>query len=503
MRAFSTPIVVCLISQLILGITALDAQESEETWSAILYDHGLNALVDLSPSGVEVTFLPNLDYDPRPFEPLHLWYSHFGHMMVTDDERYLISLVPRGNLDLREPVVTNLITKETMLVGLPPMADEEIFAGYYRVGAFNPEMTEVALPYVSHDTTSGFGCCDSGGIVTIDLAMGAITHTLDIDETFNRPTAWVDDWTNEGIWFAPRCSACTPEYTYTYQLWNPDTDTISATDVFNDRQRSERLATTDELLFSESHPDYPLGGPASRWLLNVVSVYQSGQHPPDVPGQVIYYDDENLDFDMRAHWIMNGRAFLVTNDLHHNVVVFRDGRQLTWDYDNEEYFLGMTSEGWLAIDHATNQVRHYVVSDETIARQTLYHARGGIQVASIKMAPVTEELPPFVMDIDPPDDVFCPAALPTQFEAGDWAEVIVDHQEYPIAALFLGDGEFEDTSWEDMQMLPLGAQVQVLDGLACTSNGWGYLKVAYQGRIGWMLEVWQTLYYLAPIPAPE
>jgi hypothetical protein len=476
-----------------LSVVAI-VTKAESVWSVTLYDHGLNALVELSPSGEHITPLPDVNYQPRPFESISQWYMDFAtSVKMTDDRRYLVSIAQQN-----EAIITDLATNETRPVAIPSLEEEEIFI-LFHFGAFNTEMTEVALPYVSHDLTSGSGCCDSGGIITVDLTSGAIVNRLDIDSIYNASTAWVDYWTSEGIWFSPRCSTCTPPNTYTYQVWNPETVAIVDTDVFNDNQYSERLIGTGELLYSENNLAFPLGGVSFPLRLNVVALYQPGDYPPDTDGQIVYYDGENLDFDVRAHWIMGGRAFLVTKNLQHNVIVFRDGQNRIVDYDSMEFFVAMTDDGWLTIDRTTNTIRHYTASNEVISGQPLYQALGEIIVVNKQLQETREELSPFSVEISPPDVVFCPGALPTRLQPGDWAETLYYDPASVFGSFFIGDVEVSDISYDNHETLPLGAHVRILEGPVCAPYGGTYVKVAYQGVIGWLLEIYQTGYFLAPV----
>jgi hypothetical protein len=475
------------------------AAQPDPAWWVMLYDHGLNSLVELAPSGINVLSLPDIGFPPREMSNQYRGWYRASRIMVTDDRRYLVSLIQRTDPYVREAIITDLVTKQIIPVAIPPLIKDEVFVSY-SFGAFNPAMTQIALPYVSHVLTSGFGCCGWGGIAVVDLATGAILHTLNIKETYNESTAWVDDWTEEGIWFSPRCSACTPPTTFTYNVWDPLTDSVVETRVFKDALQSEQLPATGELLYSENHPDFFLGGSVSYDPPNnAVVLYQAGEYPPSDPGQVVYYDEHNLDFD-DATWIMNGQAFLVEKREQHSVVVLRNGQQLTIDYPNPEHFIAPTSDGWLTFDRERQQVQHYIVTEAETTRRTLYQAQGEVEVAHVHLPPINE-LPPFEIDITPPDEFFCPGALPSRLQPGDWAEVIADHEEAPILALMVGDVAFEERSVEHMEPLPLGAHVQVLEGAAC-ANGWVYVKVRYQDTVGWILELYQMDYFLNPVSLP-
>lgn len=472
--------------------------ESTQTWSVTVYDSGLNALVELSPNGNTISYLPDVDHEPRPFENYSFWYTDFSQVASTDDGHYLISIIQQEDPYEQYAIITDVTTGQTRIIPKPPLEDTEFFVSY-RFGAFNPEMTEVALPYVSHDTTTGFGCCANGGIVIANLETGTISHLLDADKTFNfnKSTAFVDNWTIDGIWFSPTCSACTPIYHYFYQIWNPNTGTISQTDVFHHRHNLERLPTSGEILYSENNPNFPLGGPCFPPRLNVVSLYKANEVPPNTSGKIVYYDYENLDFNKKAHWVNGGRAFLVSKALH-NVVVFRDGHQITIDYENQQYFLAMTDDGWLTFNRSNNQIQHFVVLADKVLSQTIYEGYGDIEVSNIQLSPNKSELSEFTYDITPPDVQFCPGALPTRLKIGDWAEVIADQEEIAIARLVVGDVEFDDMSYENLEILPLGAYIQVIEAFKC-SHDWGYVKVNYQGRIGWILEIYQMSYHIAPV----
>jgi hypothetical protein len=242
-----------------------------------------------------------------------------------------------------------------------------------------------------------------------------------------------------------------------------------------------------------------LGGESFPLRLNVVALYQRGDYPPDTDGQIVYYDGENLDFDVRARWIIGGQAFLVTKNQQHNVIVFRDGQNRIVDYDSMEFFVTMTDDGWLTIDRATNVIRHYTASNAVISGRSLYHAVGQIVVVNKQLLETPEELPPFSVEISPPDVVFCPGALPTRLQPGDWAETLFYDPESVFGPFFIGDVEFSDIYNGNHETLPLGAHVRILEGPACAPYGWSYVKVEYQGVIGWLLEIYQTGYLLAPV----
>ncbi|MEO1256685.1 MAG: hypothetical protein AAFY41_17620, partial [Bacteroidota bacterium] len=283
----------------------------------------------MSSSEVNTLALPDIGYEPEEFRNMPRWYSDYRDR-ITSDEQYAVFFVERDDSHHMDVYILDLNTHDYSIVELPTLDDEEIWGGY-SMGVFSPDMSMMALPYLSHVPRSG--CCNSGGIVVVDLASGLILHRLDIDEMYGRATAWVDYWTEEGIWFSPRCGGCAPVLKHHYIIWNPETSELTETQMFHDRDHAEQLHTTGEVLLSANHNDFPLGSdrfPFS-YQLNVVTIHQSADNLFDRDGQIVFYYDDFLNFDKTPQWIMGGQAFLVTKDRRQNAVVFRDGETLFFD----------------------------------------------------------------------------------------------------------------------------------------------------------------------------
>lgn len=357
-------------------------------------------------------------------------------------------------------------------------------------------MIQVALSYVSHDMTSGFGCCDSGGIVIVDLLDGEITHHLDIDEQFQKVTAWLGEWTAEGLMFAPRCNNCTPKYEISYLLWHPEQNAIADTGIFHNWVYAERLTTTGELLYADSNIDFPVGGVGYPGNVNVISIYQAEENPDEIEGQIVFFDLDHIDFDTPAHWIANGKAFLVNE----SIIVFRDGHQVGLEYETPQRFLTMTTNGWLTFELENYAIHQYIVGKRSISHKLLYQSHSQIELANVQLQQNQIELPPFEINLHPPADItFCPGTMPTRLEIGDWAQLITPYEESIGSSLILDDDDSENSESINSEFLPLGAHIQVVGGIRCESNGTQYINVSYQGRIGWIMESMWTSYNLAPV----
>lgn len=133
--------------------------------------------------------------------------------------------------------------------------------------------------------------------------------------------------------------------------------------------------------------------------------------------------------------------------------------------------------------------------------ETLYVPDGDIIIVNVQN-PSPSDLSPFLQDIVPPDDVrFCPGTVPTQFEAGDWAKITVDQRGFPLAQFFVGNFELDKGSGlgSTRQIVPLGSYVEILESPGCSPYGWSYVRIRYHNTIGWLLEIYGTNYYLAPL----
>ncbi|GEM_PF-4889437 len=477
-------------SLLIVFSFALYASETDRVWTAVLYDESANSLVMLAPDGVTTYPLPNVGYQADVIK-------------VSDDFRYAIGLFNNhyDNNLIDEVTIIDLNTNIVRYIPPLPLEDNEIFVDYTRM-AFKYDMTEIAVAYISHDMKGGFGCCDSGGIVIVELASGEITHHLDIDADVSIPSmssAWLDAWTREGLWFAPRCATCTPTPKFFYQIWNPYDDTVTPTTRYDDLMYAERLESTGELLYGENHDDYPAGGLTfinDYVALNVVSIYQLDESPPDTDGQVVYFDIENLQFE-RPHWVMGGQAFLIQGAK--NAIVFRNGALIEFDADwKSTEFLVMTTDGWLAKDAMTGEVLHYSVENNQVVRDVLYQSHGRLILANHLLEPLRGQLPAFTQDIAPPDEPFCYGNLPVQLHIGDYARTLNSNS--VLGGLWIGDGDVDDKTHDNVLPIPVNSIVRIIDGTECLDHVW--VKVDYKGKIGWMVETWWGIYYLEPIDPP-
>ncbi len=476
---------IVMFLSLLFVIPITLARETTTDWTIILYEEDTNSIISLQPDGVTRQVLPNVGYGAQVIK-------------VSDDFRYAVGLFYNHyvNRYVDEVTIIDLMTEEVLYVPPPPLEDGEFFVEYEQI-LFSPDYSEIAVAYTSHDANSGFGCCGFGGIIIVELSTGEITHHLDVDNTFDNigiSSSWFDEWTPEGIWFAPRCWACTPPVKFFYHLWNPDNDTVVSTNRYDNIRYAERLEATGELLYGENHIDYPAGGLVfiNEFVgLNVVSVYQPDESPPDTEGKVVYFDIDNLQFE-RPRWIMGGQAFLVggTKD----VIVFRDGTQLNLgDIVRGLYFVAMTDNGWLMTNPNTSELLHFTIEHNQVKFDVVYKQNGSISVVNALLDSSQNPLTPFENEILSPNKPLCFRNLPNRLSVGGYAKV-----DYlgPMFGLWVTEGSVDDISHDDWILLPIGTVVQVISEPECLSEVW--VKVKYKGVTGWMVETWWGSYYLEP-----
>ncbi|GAB5493835.1 MAG: hypothetical protein Phog2KO_40500 [Phototrophicaceae bacterium] len=462
--------------------------QSSINWEITLYDEEIDALVRLTEAGSQIIEIPPISYDILPNNPHEI---EIVERQLSDDGHYLLTFFYSFAPFQRDVVITDMQNGESRRAELPELADTEFFVSYL-LGAFNPEMTSIAMPYV--DYMSG------GGIAIVDLDTGVVTHKLNVRELYGLSTAWVNDWTDDGILFAPRCYGCQPKWRYFYRLWDIESDLITRTTIYNDVRNLDRLSTTGDVLYAENNPDFPLGGAGYPPRENVVTFYEENDIITQSSGQVVYYNEAYPNEDPRPRWVKNGEAFLVYQYQDHDMLIFRDGHNISFGSDPEQHFLSVSRDGWFSINREDAVISQFIVSSNSVTEHILYESDASIQITNVQSDIVDDvDLSEFSIEVEAPDVFFCPSALPTQFEIGDWATVTADQKRIMIAAFIESHLDYEDLVWGNhrLESLPIGTQVLVL-GHACADGGWAYLRVAYQGRIGWILEIYQTGYHLAP-----
>jgi hypothetical protein len=501
MRVVMVLCIVGVIGGSLGGAGAPAAAQPEANWSLIVYDTGLNALVELTAAGSTVLPLPEVAY----LQPgIERDFMHFEYLDVnlTPDRRYLVAVDNPKDPDQPPALIVDLTDQSVISVDYPTFSDGE-YLEQYNFGAFNPALTEAVLTYRSRILSDPGGRRVSGGIVTVDLATGRITAQYRYDPLLSQlpdsaSIPRVEGWTPAGIKVVVRCHECygPTTATYWYQVLNPATGELMGAREYYRPFQCWQLLPTGELLSAENHPEYPLGIEGWRGDDNVIAVYAPGEHPPDAAAQVIYFSDAG-DYFM-PFWIMAGQAALISID-DHNLVIARDGRQMTVDYPDNETFRTMTDDGWLTANQRQWQIIQYRVSDTEITRELIYQGQGWLETAYIDYPAVPERLPPFVREIAPPAVFFCPGSLASQFEPGDWAE-LTGYED--TQAIWDGEGEFNPRElWLSGSALPDHAIVQILGEPRCI-GGFELIKVDYQGRTGWVIELGRTSYNLIPAEAP-
>lgn len=436
------------------------AAQPEASWSIIVYDTGLNALVELTAAGSTEIPLPEVAY----LQPgIERDFGHFEYLDVnlTPDRRYLVAVDHPQDPDQPPALIVDLAAQSVITVDDPSFSDGE-YLEQYNFGAFNPAQTEAVLSYRSRIPSGPGRCCDSGGIVTVDLATGRITAQFREDALLSQlPDSMsiprVEGWTPAGIQAVIRYHESYGPVTakYWYQVLNPATGQLMGAREYSSLFQCWQALPTGDLLSAENHPEYPLGITGWRGDENVIAVYAPGEHPPDAAAQVIYFSDAG-DFFM-PYWIMAGQAALISID-DHNLVITRDGRQMTIDYPDNEAFRMMTDDGWLTGNQRQWQVIQYHVSNAEIMRELVYQGQGWLETVYIDHPAVPERLLPFAVEIAPPDVFFCPGSLASQFEPGDWAEL--DGYEATLA-IWDGEGEFAPLDlWASGDALPNHAIVR-------------------------------------------
>jgi len=470
--------------------------QQDNDWEVVVYDNQRQALIVLDPNGIREYYLftPPFGRSNRP--------DDVTINISSDHGTAIVSFTYYGNENI-DPIYESYIFDldnlgEGRLIPKPPLGENEIYGGY-RSGAFSPDNTQVILPYISHDITSGYGCCDSGGMVIIDLATATITKHVAYKVVLVSVVR-INEWTEQGIFLFRGPYGEFPYNGFTYQLWDPVIDRFSETTRFENLYFGDRLSSNGDVIISVNHPDFPVGGSLSGSPeRNVVEFYQNSEIPGEQVGQVVYYELDNIGH-WRARWVLDGQAFLVQHN-QSGVLVFRDGSMYHFTFSSEQSFLSITPDGWLMVEDETSRIFHYQFHNVMVDYSMLADLVGEIELVSAPTL-LTQELEPYAVNISPPDGFFCRGFLPSRLQINGYARVIVQSDESPFTAFRPGVNRWGSASATVVPPLPYGAIVKVLYGPECGTWEADWL-VEYEGQIGWMYEGAFTTYYLAPAESPD
>ena len=473
-------------------------------WQVIFYERSTHSVIKITADYVQVIELAD-ELISNYTDDVESYPSN-----ISPDGRYfLLTFTPYGGTS-NPTFLIDLTTPQAYIkLPEPELNTDEIFVGYnhWQNGSFSPDGTKVALAYVSHDITSSYGCCGSGGIVTIDLTTESVMQQLTLDAFLNPDvntlgnTAWMGDWAENGIEFSPRCSNCTPPDDFIYYLWNPDSNAFTKTSKFDNERQVDRLATTGEFIYGHSHPDYPPGDGYYGYVdqRSAIELFQENEIPFKDTGQVIFYDTGFIGYS-KAHWVANGQGFIVIEN-QKGVFILRDGQRLDFEATPASIFLGMTANGWLLGDTEDGLIMQYAYVAGQLIVSEVVRLTGQFQpmgVVNLPTARPDEVLPSFDINIPPPDVVFCPGSLASNLKSGDIAEIIFALSGAPLVHFRIYDADGID--WpNDFRMLAVGEIVTVIDGPRCDNPGLLYWTVEHNGRFGEMIEVARSTYYMQPI----
>jgi hypothetical protein len=398
-RAILSPLIMALATVVISNSAA---QPPADEWTAI-YDSSFNGIVIVHPDRLRFIQLPEIP-DQR------VSTGDISQVAISADWRYVITttlIYEKDDLDRDRAVfqifINDLEDRQVSVVPSLELSSPYPFFNYWW-GAFSPDQTQVALAYT--DSAARFG-----GIAIVNLASAEVVAELIVSEGTNAG-AWVDRWTEEGIWYSPRCSQCAPEHRYTYSLWEPTSDSLEETSIEYWYQKSDRFWPTGELVIAEyllvsDPPDYrDYVGVATE--PTEVLLFELGSELSTTDGAAVTPPDHEVLW-ANPRWIANGHGYVLdVDDTNHALAVMRDGRIYSVDYTEPQRFLSSTSDGWLTISlpnsdsPGLSMVYRHNLTRDGVRSEIVYSTEGAVLLAGNASRELMNALPPFLVQTSEP-----------------------------------------------------------------------------------------------------
>lgn len=470
--------IILAVILLVVPLAGSAAQDQVFAWEVRVYDASQNAVLTIVPTGISQTVSV-----PAPPPPENYFFT-----AGSADGRYLV--LAYGPTDYR---VVDL-QQGTCCVLLPnPIPTGQIEA--FLDGAFSPDGTQMAVGYVGFDASDNF----DGGIITIDLASGAIINQIrsNIPQFQGGVTAIIGEWTDAGIEFVPSCWGCEPPLTGEFLLWNPQNNGISNSGKYMNRlYGGDTLPNSGESLHAAYNDAYPLGEPPAMFFTpNVIEYYPAGTSPltENFNPQIVYFS-EGDPIVSRPRWVLNGEAFIVYRFNWPTVfLTYRDGGRQNVAVSPTQTFLAGTPDGWLMTDVVDGRTRviHYQQIESSLQIGSRVIAELGESIDLLNSTPLNGSgFPPFDYSIAPPVAITCPGFMPSRLEINMFGQVT------PGPANNFRDGP--TLSSNVIGQLPGETIFLVLDGPVCADN-MAWWQVDYNGQIGWTSEGTGAEYWLQPV----
>lgn len=489
MRKRFLPVFLAL-SALLLAVPGTTGAQPPAPWEITLFDPGSGSVTLVTSGGIfQQAIFPNI-----PSLGSNVWRAQ-----ITPDGHYLVFNT------YQDTGGQNIYVADLQTQTCCRQLDDPLNAGLDVdwLGPISPDGTQVVVSSSSTSIFTGNGEINFIPLVTVfDIATGNVLNAMavaDLVADYPAPIAQFGDWKADGIRLVAGCMACEGVWQGSWQIWDPDTNTLSAPLEPFDVNRAE-LPATGEFVMGTENSAFPVSGAFQAYFppANVVEYYGNASANP----QVIYHRSTDP-YIVRSAWIADGQAILVIHagpfEMDPNgfpmpgangpaFVIFRDGTQVPVpDPFTSRGFLTGTPDGWLAQDWDTGQITYYQLDANRALQGVLLGTAPGIVVGqNFTLGASASGIFPTV---SPPTPVACAGFMNSRLTPNSLGLVT------PGAANNMRANPSANAAL--IGEIPGSEVFIVLDGPVCAEN-MAWWQVNYKGLIGWTAEGQGTDYWLQP-----
>lgn len=357
---------------LLLAATA-NAQEAAPTWKIILLERTSTQLITATPNSMET--LATI--------PEYAWFNITFQPQISPDGQYLSF---GGVVDIEGTPATgvflaNLTTSQCCWLMPDPIPNG---ADFVQVGPFNPDSTQISA-ILARTSAAGEGGPGTAAFITIynlsDLTIAATLPPAVLQPQGSEGailSATFGKWKDDGLRVAPACIDCNAPVEGRYQVWNPNTDVLTASQEYFFGANRQILENTGEAIAAVYNENFPSAASDETItpLPNTVEYYAVAG--VDAAPEIIYFNPNDLRIRSTG-WVLDGNAILVTHlENPMGTLVFRDGTQQTLEIGSDSVLLSGTPDGWLMID--VSRLLHYTFIDNQLVVNTLGPIDGRIVI---------------------------------------------------------------------------------------------------------------------------
>ena len=226
------------------------------------------------------------------------------------------------------------------------------------LGMFSPDSRQLVINFINAYLT------DSDARIAIwDVETSEYVTVINPYDVFNTNAVFFIDWHDNGLELVPTCFPCGAFPDGRTQLWNPETGEVTLDYGYNVSAVGSQLAN-GEIIQGAQDSTFPIGN--ADTIIGPFNVIQYMTEDNLDNPELVYFNPDNLNL-IDSEWVIDGRAYLIQDiSARSATLVWRNGESQTIEFEQQQFFLAGTPDGWLMTDTAMQQLIQYQWMDSEL-----------------------------------------------------------------------------------------------------------------------------------------